>query len=94
MYPLLKQCTPIQSLVYSVQGVLILPPNLDAQSILDERNAEKLVIEPFVEVGRLCRDMIWAYVCTEREKERDNNDNKYSNNSNNNNDNHNHNHNS
>ena len=50
MYPLLKQCTPIQSLVYSVQGVLILPPNLDAQSILDERNAEKLVIEPFVEV--------------------------------------------
>ena len=50
MYQLLKQCTPIQTLVYSVQGVPILPPNLDAQSILDERNAEKLVIEPFVEV--------------------------------------------
>ena len=68
MYQLLKQCTPIQTLVYSVQGVLILPPNLDAQSILDERNAEKLVIEPFVEVWRLCRDIIWAYVCTERER--------------------------
>ena len=51
MYQLLKQGIPIQALMYlSVSEIPILPPNLDAQSILDERNAKKLAMEPFVEV--------------------------------------------